>query len=183
MQNPDEAVDVACRSCHRLERWGSSDAPEVLTPGGARRTAMPVLAAWETVRACLEGEGRVVGACEACAQPLVAPSSSALAPHPWPFDTPEGVLTFDGVGALSDAEGSVSIERADERIRRANPTLPFWKRVRPGRDLFQATVLTLMLGPLLVFVLALMSLSLFVRPAVKEWRELLQSVATALGLM
>ncbi len=129
----------------------------VLAEGGARRPAVhPELAAWRVVRASLHGQdGVVVGPCPACGQPLVADGPAERAP--WTVRVPTGDVVIGADGQIA----GLSLAQADERVVAAYPTGFVLADVKPGVALFQGSLLTLMLFPLLVWVAAAFIVVLF----------------------
>lgn len=168
MSEREGEVEVACRSCHRLETWVAGTPPEVRTVGGLRRpTIHPQRAAFEVIAASLRGEPvRVVGTCAACGQPLVAPAGSSIPSVPWSLALPGGgSLVVEPGAGLQGPSGPLSLDEAEALIDGAYPTGWSWRGAgrRAPVALFQGTVLTLMLGPLLAFLLGVSVLSIFFR--------------------
>ncbi len=169
MSEREGAVEVACPSCHRLETWVVGGAPEICTEGGLRRPEIhPQRAAFEQIARSLRGEHiRVVGACAACGQPLLAPRGAPIPGVPWQISLPGGdTLAIGADGGLIGPGGSMTLGEAEALIHRAYPTGLSWERLRGWRPhvaLFQGAVLTLMLGPLLAFLLGVSVLSIFFR--------------------
>lgn len=130
----------------------------MLAEGGSRRpTVHPELAAWRIVAASLDGaEGVVVGACPACGQPLVGAAGAERAP--WTIHLPKGdPITVAADGTLA----ATTREQADLTIRAAYPTGFVLSDLAPGLALFQGSLLTLMLAPVLLWVLAVLSVFVF----------------------
>lgn len=120
----------------------------MLAEGGARRPSVhPELAAWRVATSA-----HVVGACPACGQPLVSDGQGERIP--WTVRLP------DGEAVTVQADGTVA-DRADERVRAAYPTGLQLADLRPGLALFQGSLLTLMLGPVVLWVLAVIAVVVF----------------------
>jgi hypothetical protein len=149
-----ESVTIRCPSCHRRERW-TDGLHEVESPGGARRpTVHPELAAWRTVLAARRGQtDPVVGRCAGCEQPMIGPAEAV----PWTIHTPQGALVVDGV--ISGPKGEMSLGDADfwveEQLREQ-------LEIRPALWLFQATVLSTMVVPFLLWVTAMVCFMTFI---------------------
>ena len=101
---------------------------------------------------------------------------------PWTITLPSATITLDPSGELRTATGRLTRTEARRRVEAAYPTGPSLRGLRPHLALFQATVLVLMLGPVVAFAMAIASLSVFMHPAVGKWVELLSAVASALGV-
>ncbi|MFT4624787.1 MAG: hypothetical protein ACI8PZ_003450 [Myxococcota bacterium] len=146
-----------------MEQWESGERV-VQVEGGSRRPAVhPDLAAWHTVRGALAGDtGAVVAECPACAQPMVADEGGQWLD--WPLQTPDGAVMIragtlpanHSIAALDSALDAAWAERFDLRA------------VRPGRALFQGGLLTLILVPIALWVIAVGVVSLFLFSAVTD---------------
>lgn len=165
-------VEVHCPICHRLEAWAEGEAGvRVVTPGGARRPAEgPERAVWEVLEASVAAGGpRVVGTCDACGGPLVAEAATSVPRAAYVLGLPGGALTLTEAGELHGPDGPLSAAQGHDRVQAATPPSPWLQRLAPGRSLFQAALLTSVLGPLSVLLLAVLALSIFMRPAAGEW--------------
>ncbi len=157
-ESTQTGVEVRCPSCHRQERW-QGGTREVVVEGGSRRPAgHPHLVAWNTLRAAIRGEsGPVVGSCPGCEQPLVALGGD-LPWAMWTLTTPTGtVVVREGklpLGSTVDQLDAQLTEAWGERFRLGE--------VRPGLALFQGGLMTLMLVPLVVWVMAALVVSLMI---------------------
>jgi hypothetical protein len=152
---------VRCSVCHREERWSDGHV-EVVLEGGVRQPALdPPRAAFETWAASLRGElGPVAGTCDACGQPLIAdgPVPDA-APHR--LALPVGGWLEIGPGGVRGPEGPVPLDEALAEVQRAFPDGFVLSRVRPGLALFQGSLLTFMLAPFVLWLLAIGAVVLF----------------------
>lgn len=140
------AVEVRCRSCHRLERW-EGGAVQVVAEGGGRAPTEPApRAAWRIVQAAVEGELRIVGTCP-CGQPLVAADTTDLEPVTFAIALPEGELLLRD-GALTVSGAPMEVDEARRRIEVAYPPPP------PDRvaDAFAGSLALLILVPTLFWL-------------------------------
>jgi hypothetical protein len=124
-------VPVHCPSCHHRAVWWTNDGlievVEVIQVGGSRQpTTHPTLAAWRTWRASRVGElGPVVGACPACAQPLIADGPGLPAAPPWTLESAAGPFTVSAAALLGPSGQPVAdafVEATLDRELRARFT-------------------------------------------------------------
>ena len=160
---------VHCSVCHRLEEW-TEEGRRVLTEGGGRRPAGdPRGAAWDTIeRAWAQGR-TIVGPCPACGQPLMGPAHIPAAG--WVLDFPGGALTVGDDQSVTGPQGPLSVEEARAYVLEQTAPPSWLRRVRPARSAAQAMMITSVLGPLTAFLLAVLVLSIFMRPAAGEWAK------------
>jgi hypothetical protein len=117
-------LPIRCPCCHHRARWRLSpgEPPEVVElsqQGGSRRPAVPAaLAVWRTWRAASRAGETVVGACPACAQPVLTDAPGAPPDAPWSLDTPIGRVTIGPDGATLDG-APADPDALDARLERA----------------------------------------------------------------
>lgn len=151
---------IRCHCCHRVERWhgeappgrAAPDRVEVVVPGGERRPreAAP-LTAWRLLRRVRQGElGPVVGACEACGQPLVANDTTFPPMDPWEIATPAGPLL---VGReITGPDGPIGEVEAERWLEAQFPKAPWTEHFRGSLPLVMLLPLTAVV--FVVFVLS-----------------------------
>lgn len=146
---------VHCSCCHRSERWSGSE-PVVLLEGGQRKPSQnPHLAAWSTLRRSLSGElGPVVGSCEACGQPLISEDRDATI-HSWSFTLSDGEYIING--GIKSPSGPMEPEQFHQKMM-----TQFYEEeeFEPAQTLFSMTVLLLMTAPIILWVLAGITVSM-----------------------
>lgn len=131
-------IAVQCPTCHRRETWRDGTVV-VEVPGGSRKPSQhPARAAW----AVLQGGHTVVGACEACGQPLVSEDPGAEAAV-YTITLPRGALRV-GPDGISGPGGAMTVEEAAGWIEGQIPAEP----QEPG-----ALAFTLIAGALAVAML------------------------------
>ena len=118
----------------------------------------------------------MVGTCEACGQPLTAAPTSGIARVDWRVPLDVGAIHIGADGTVRGPDGPLDIAEAKRKVWAATAPLPWYRRMRLGRSIFQAGVLLGLVGPLTAFLLAVLALSIFVGPAVEEWRKVGEQV-------
>lgn len=173
--------EVRCGACHRVERWSPEASADVLVPGGVRRVESPERAAWQALEDSWEPGARpVVGRCAACGQPLTADRDAPAPRVPWQLELPGVVLQISAEGEVTGPSGTLTRSEARELVWSTTRPAAWYQPARLGQSMFQTGVLLGLLGPLTAFLLAILSLSIFVGPAAEEWRKFGVSVWEAL---
>lgn len=146
---PDVTI-ARCRTCHREERWRDGALDVVLLDGGQRQPRVhPQRAAFDALADAHDRGLTVLGPCAACGQPmLIATNATPAATGAWSIDLPDGPLAWRPDGwARADAPLDHPTARAlvDAAYRDRSPR-------NVGQKTFEATVLTIMMTPLLLWV-------------------------------
>ncbi len=152
--------DVRCGVCHRVERW-SDGSVEVIAPGGGRQPKLhPIRAEFETWAAALRGgTPPVVAPCEGCGHWLIGDAE----PHGALTCRAElpggGWLEIDDNGTRGQG-GPVPVDEALAEIRLAYPG-DGAERTHPALAMFQGSILTIMMTPALLWVVAIVVVVMF----------------------
>lgn len=120
--------------------------------------------------------------CPQCAQPMVASAQAEVPRIDWELTLPSGFLKLGADRSLQSTRGPLTAGEARAWVSRELGPAPWWKPQRPMRSLFQAAVLTSVLGPMTAFLLAVIALSIFVGPALDEWSKAAQATMQSLNL-
>ena len=149
---------VTCPCCLRREERTARGTTVI--QAGARRPADPAREAWSVVSRSLAGElGPVVGPCPTCGQPLVGEAGAD--PGAVEIALGEITLAVGADGTLRGPAGVLTVAEADALVEAAAP-----HHTKPRLlELFQVSLLSFLVVPLVMWTLAIMVVVAFLARA------------------